>query len=67
LIRSLNASGAPPLSEFPMAHQVTFNYYMGVISFLEEDHELAESHLMQAWRMCDNRMTKNKEYITPSA
>ena len=22
-----------------MAHQVTFNYYMGVISFLEEDHE----------------------------
>jgi hypothetical protein len=22
-----------------MAHQVTFNYYMGMISFLEEDHE----------------------------
>jgi hypothetical protein len=22
-----------------MSHQVTFNYYMGVISFLDEDHE----------------------------
>jgi hypothetical protein len=48
-----------------MAHQVTFSYYMGVISFLEEDHEVAEGHLMEAWSKCDNRMTKNKEYAPP--
>lgn len=28
----------PGLEAFPMAHQVTFKYYIGVIQFLEEDY-----------------------------
>jgi hypothetical protein len=40
---------------------------MGVISFLDEDHEKAETRLMDAWRMCDKRRTKNKEYVPPSS
>jgi hypothetical protein len=29
----------PNLEAFPMAHQVTFKYYVGVIYFLEEAYE----------------------------
>lgn len=28
----------PDLEAFPMAHQVTFKYYVGVIYFLEENY-----------------------------
>lgn len=28
----------PGLEAFPMAHQVTFKYYVGVIYFLEENY-----------------------------
>lgn len=28
----------PDLETFPMAHQVTYKYYVGVISFLEENY-----------------------------
>jgi hypothetical protein len=28
----------PPLENFPLAHQVTFKYYVGVIYFLEENY-----------------------------
>lgn len=40
IMRSLQASKAdmPPLDAFPKSHQVTFKYYAGVISFLEEDY-----------------------------
>jgi hypothetical protein len=33
----------PPLENFPKSHQVTFNYYAGVISFLEEDYVKASA------------------------
>ncbi len=29
----------PNLDAFPLAHQVTFKYYVGVIYFLEENYE----------------------------
>jgi hypothetical protein len=40
-LRSLAASAAdmPRLEAFPKSHQVTFNYYAGVIHFLEEDYK----------------------------
>lgn len=40
-LRSLAASAAdmPALGAFPKSHQVTFNYYAGVINFLEEDYQ----------------------------
>lgn len=28
----------PELSQFPKSHQVTFKYYLGVISFLDENY-----------------------------
>jgi COP9 signalosome complex subunit 12 len=39
-MRSLQATASdmPSLEQFPKSHQVTFNYYAGVISFLEEDY-----------------------------
>lgn len=42
----------PPLSVYPTSHQVTFKYYMGVISFLEEDYAKAEELLEEAYSMC---------------
>lgn len=40
-LRSLAATSTdmPPLEVFPKSHQVTFNYYAGVIYFLEEDYQ----------------------------
>lgn len=28
----------PPMESYPKSHIVTFNYYVGVILFLEEDY-----------------------------
>lgn len=46
-LRSLAASAAdmPPLEAFPKSHQVTFNYYAGVIHFLEEDYTKVRSDI----------------------
>lgn len=51
ILRSLTASVSdmPPLSSFPRAHQVTFNYYVGVIHFLDENYSQAEKHLTAAY------------------
>lgn len=40
ILRALRASSGdmPPLDEFPKSDVVTFKYYCGVISFLEEDY-----------------------------
>ncbi|KAK5121085.1 hypothetical protein LTR85_005569 [Meristemomyces frigidus] len=65
ILRSLKASGSdmPPLSAFPKAHQVTFKYYSGVISFLEEDYATAEEFLVSAYEMCNIHATKNLQLI----
>jgi hypothetical protein len=34
----------PGLEAFPMAHQVTFKYYVGVIYFLEENYAEVSQH-----------------------
>ncbi|THC97614.1 hypothetical protein EYZ11_002904 [Aspergillus tanneri] len=63
LLRALNASSAdlPGLDAFPRSHIVTFNYYVGVINFLDENYEEAESHLADAWNMCHKDSLKNRE------
>lgn len=40
LLRALNASSVdlPDLSAFPKSHIVTFQYYVGVIHFLDENY-----------------------------
>ena len=54
MLRSLSttASDIPDFSLFPKSHQVTFNYYVGVVSFLDEDYQRAEKHLADAYRLC---------------
>lgn len=66
----------PDLEQFPKAHQVTYKYYLGVISFLDEnytevystriyhafpDRTQAETHLTEAWQLCLKGATRNKE------
>lgn len=65
VIRALQAyrGDMPTLDAFPMAHRVTFKYYVGLISFLEEAYEEAEKHLTEAWHMCHKTSTRNKELI----
>ncbi|MCJ1479533.1 COP9 signalosome (CSN) subunit [Lambiella insularis] len=65
ILRALQASRAdtPPLDSFPKSHVVTFNYYVGVIKFLEEDYVKAEESLTEAWRLCHKDARHNRELI----
>ncbi|KAK8187458.1 uncharacterized protein BKA78DRAFT_255929 [Phyllosticta capitalensis] len=65
VLRSLHATrnDMPPFEAFPKAHQVTFKYYSGVLSFLEEDYQQAEEHLTEAWKLCHKDSKKNCELI----
>ncbi|KAI0377667.1 PCI domain-containing protein [Hypomontagnella monticulosa] len=53
----------PTLDKFPKSQQVTFKYYEGVLSFLEENYEDAERHLTMAWQMCHKDAKRNLEMI----
>lgn len=53
----------PPLTAFPKAHIVTFQYYVGVLFFLEEDYKKAEEHLTNALRLCSTSSLKNRRLI----
>ncbi|OOF97251.1 hypothetical protein ASPCADRAFT_206073 [Aspergillus carbonarius ITEM 5010] len=65
LLRALKASSAdlPDVDAFPKSHIVTFEYYVGVIHFLDENYAEAEEHLSYAWKMCHRNATKNRELI----
>ncbi|KAM3078219.1 COP9 signalosome (CSN) subunit [Clarireedia jacksonii] len=54
----------PSLESFPLSHQVTFKYYVGVIYFLEEHYAEAEKNLTEAWKMCHKDSKKNKEWAS---
>lgn len=53
----------PPMSSFPKSHQVTYNYYVGVVKFLEEDYEVAEQHLTAAYNLCLASSPRNIQLI----
>lgn len=53
----------PPLSLFPKSHIVTYEYYVGVIHFLEETYVEAETHLTNALLMCHRSAQRNRELI----
>ncbi|KAJ5219282.1 PCI/PINT associated module [Penicillium cinerascens] len=65
LLRAIKAQSAdlPPLEAFPKSHIVTFEYYVGVIHFLDENYAEAEQHLATAWNMCYRGASRNKELI----
>ncbi|KAM5442820.1 COP9 signalosome (CSN) subunit [Microsporum ferrugineum] len=65
LLSAMKASQAelPSLDAFPKSHIVTFKYYLGVISFLEECYAEAEEHLTAAWELCRVDSHRNRELI----
>jgi hypothetical protein len=39
VVRSIEAQhDLPPFGQYPRAHRVTYRYYLGVLSFLQEDY-----------------------------
>ncbi|KAJ5245981.1 hypothetical protein N7468_000964 [Penicillium chermesinum] len=65
LLRALEAQShdIPPLEEFPKSQVVTFEYYVGVIHFLDENYTAAQTHLSRAWALCHRGAAKNRELI----
>ncbi|CAI7633035.1 unnamed protein product [Penicillium pancosmium] len=63
LIRAIKAQSddLPPLDAFPKSHIVTFEYYLGVIHFLDENYAEAEEHLTNAWKLCYRHANKNRD------
>lgn len=53
----------PDFQAFPKSQQVTFKYYEGVLSFLEENYVAAEQHLTTAWHLCHKDSNRNLELI----
>ncbi|KAI0474087.1 PCI domain-containing protein [Xylariaceae sp. FL0804] len=60
---SAGRSDIPSIEKFPKSQQVTFKYYEGVLSFLEENYVEAERHLTTAWMMCHRDAQRNLELI----
>ncbi|KAK9480281.1 hypothetical protein V1514DRAFT_325972 [Lipomyces japonicus] len=65
VIRVLSSSTAdmPSLEDYPKSHIVTFKYYQGVLAFMDEDFERAESNLQAALDLCHKDSIKNQELI----
>ncbi|GAB7344292.1 hypothetical protein MBLNU457_2163t1 [Dothideomycetes sp. NU457] len=57
------AGDMPPLDVFPKSHQVTFNYYVGVVHFLDEDYPKAEEYLSKAYDQALATSTGNIQLI----
>lgn len=65
LVRALQAyrGDMPDLYSFKLSQVVTFQYYQGVLEFLEENYVKAEEHLKEAYLMCHKDHRRNKERI----
>ncbi|KAF2246556.1 hypothetical protein BU26DRAFT_521008 [Trematosphaeria pertusa] len=64
VVRSIEAQNdLPAFHLYPASHRVTYKYYLGVISFLQEDYTKAESCLTEALNLCYAKSVKNKELI----
>ncbi|KAF8897869.1 hypothetical protein BD779DRAFT_1714127 [Infundibulicybe gibba] len=64
ILRALEANqDLPPLSAFPRSHQVTFRYYLGMLSFLNEEYAKSEQELTLAFYHCHIGAHSNQERI----
>ncbi|KAI0314461.1 hypothetical protein OF83DRAFT_1063803 [Amylostereum chailletii] len=64
IFRALDAySDVPALDQFPKSHQVTYRYYLGRISFLNEDFTKSEKELTLAFYSCHAAAGSNRERI----
>lgn len=63
VIRGVDNAGLLDGFATPMAHRVTYRYYMGVLCFLQEDHDKAEEHLSFAFNNCHRDKHRNRNLI----
>ncbi|KAG8955524.1 COP9 signalosome (CSN) subunit [Tulasnella sp. 419] len=64
IIRALKANtDIPPLASYPRNDQVTYRYYTGMLSFLNEQYSESESDLMFAFENCYQVPLRNVELI----
>jgi hypothetical protein len=56
-------SELPALEKFPIGHQVTYRYYIGVLAFFDENYGVAEGHLGFAFERCHYKARKNKQWV----
>ncbi|KAF9462068.1 hypothetical protein BDZ94DRAFT_1262346 [Collybia nuda] len=64
VLRALDANtDMPPLSTYPRSHQVTYRYYLGMLSFLNEEYSKAEQELTLAFYHCHIDSHSNQERI----
>ncbi|KDR84093.1 hypothetical protein GALMADRAFT_275300 [Galerina marginata CBS 339.88] len=64
ILRALEANNdIPALSLFPRSHQVTYRYYLGMLSFLNEEFIKSEEELTLAFYNCHIDAHGNQERI----
>lgn len=64
ILRALDANAdLPPLSAYPRSHQVTYRYYIGMLSFLNEEYSKSEQELTLAFYHCHTGSHSNQERI----
>ncbi|KAJ2785557.1 COP9 signalosome (CSN) subunit [Coemansia javaensis] len=63
MIRAIKAAGLPELTSFPMADQVTFRFYRGILAFRSESYTAAKEDLLFALENCHRDAYRNKVRI----
>ncbi|EPS98745.1 hypothetical protein FOMPIDRAFT_46713 [Fomitopsis schrenkii] len=64
ILRAIDANpDIPSLSAYPRSHQVTYGYYIGMLSFLNEDFTKAEQELTLAFYNCYTNARSNQERV----
>ncbi|KNZ54514.1 hypothetical protein VP01_292g13 [Puccinia sorghi] len=63
VIRGVENAGFLDGFQVPIAHRVTYRYYMGVLSFLQEEYDKAEDHLYFAFNNCHRNKQQNRNLI----
>ncbi|KDQ21104.1 hypothetical protein BOTBODRAFT_27100 [Botryobasidium botryosum FD-172 SS1] len=64
IIRALEANhDIPPLEQYPRHDQVTYKYYLGLLSFLNEEYKRSEEDLTFAFYNCYRDAVRNQELI----
>ncbi|KZT71567.1 hypothetical protein DAEQUDRAFT_809881 [Daedalea quercina L-15889] len=64
ILRAIEANpDIPPLAAYPRSHQVTYRYYLGMLSFLNEDFAKAEQELTLAFYNCYTKAHSNQERV----
>jgi len=63
VIRGVENAGFLDGFQVPIAHRVTYRYYMGVLSFLQEEYDKAEDHLYFAFNNCHRNKQQNRTLI----